>query len=231
MELINIQDNVCGIYCLLNKNNGKKYIGLSRNILKRIKEHQKDLENKKHYNEYLQAAYLKGSFVAFLIQECLPEELKKCEMFWIESNNTYIRSQGYNLTKGGEDLGNLTLEAKEKKRINRIGKSSSLKGKKQSDEWIEARISKLRGQKRSYTDKHIHAIKETMRKRTGTRQKGKTVILTNIESGEVLTFKSKREVEDFLGIQRDKLIYKFYQGKPRRILKKISYLNYIIERT
>ena len=230
MILSNIQENTCGIYCLLNKSNGKRYIGLSRNILKRIKDHQKALQNNNHYNGYLQAAYEKGEFIVFLIQECLPEDLKKYEMFWIQEYKTYDRANGYNLTKGGEDLGNLTEEAKERKRLNRTGKSSSLKGKKQSKEWIKARMDKLRGRKRNYSPEHIQSIKDAMEKRQGTRQKGKIVIVTNIDSGEILNFKSKREVEDFLGIPRDTLIHKFYQGRPRKILKKISYSHYIIER-
>lgn len=230
MEILNIKNNICGIYCLLNKSNGKKYIGLSRNILSRINQHKKDLVKKQHYNEYLQAAYLKSSFVAFLIQECLPEELKEFEMFWINSYETWNRDNGYNLTRGGEDLGNLTDEAKERKRLNRTGKSSSLKGKKQSQDWVEARMIKLRGQKRNYTNAHINAIKESRQQSKGSRKKGKLVIITNNSSGEVLHFASKREAEDFLGIDRDKLIHKFYKGRPRIILKKINYLNYTIER-
>lgn len=230
MEILNIKNNMCGIYCLLNKSNGKKYIGLSRNILSRVNQHTKDLLKKQHYNEYLQAAYLKSSFVAFLIQECLPEELKEFEMFWINFYETWNRDNGYNLTRGGEDLGSLTDEAKERKRLNRIGKSSSLKGKKQSKDWVSARMKKLKGQKRSYTQSHIAAIKEARQKSKGSRKKGKPVTLTNTVTGEVTIFNSKREVEDFLNIKRDTLIHKFYYGKPRQILKKINYFNYIIER-
>lgn len=39
-----------------------------------------------------------------------------------------------------------------------------------------------------------------------------------------------REVEDFLGIGRDKLIHEFYQGKPRKILKEIILNDYLITR-
>ena len=216
---------------MLNTNNSKKYIGLSRNVLKRIQDHKKCLDKGNHYNTHLQDSYSKNPFIAFLVQECLPEELKNFEMFWIASYETWNRDKGYNLTRGGEDLGSLTDEAKERKRLNRIGKSSSLKGLKQSEKWIESRMLKLRGQKRTYTDAHINAIKETRQKAKGTRQKGKLVIITNNDSGEVLHFASKREAEDFLGIGRDKLIHKFYKGKPRQILKKINYLNYTIERT
>jgi group I intron endonuclease len=230
MEILNIKNNTCGIYCLLNKSNGKKYIGLSRNILSRINQHTKDLVRKQHYNEYLQAAYSKSPFVAFLVQECLQEELKEFEMFWISSYETCNRDKGYNLTHGGEDLGSLTNEAKERKRLNRIGKSSSLKGKKQPKEWVAARTKKLIGQKRNYTESHIEAIKEARKKSIGSRKKGKLVTLTNTITGEVTIFNSKREVEDFLNIKRDTLIHKFYYGKPRQILKKINYSNYIIER-
>jgi group I intron endonuclease len=231
IEVLDIKENTCGIYCLLNKGNNKRYIGLSRDILKRIISHQQQLNNQTHYNNYLQASYLKNPFVAVLVQECSPEKLKEYEMFWIKTYKTDNRENGYNLTHGGEDLGNLTDEAKERKRLNRIGKSSSLKGKKQSEDWVEARMVKLRGQKRNYTEAHINAIKESREQSKGSRKKGKLIIITNNDSGEVLKFASKREAEDFLGIARDKLIHKFYKGRPRIILKKINYLNYTIERT
>lgn len=230
MEIINIKDNVCGIYCILNKSNNKKYYGLSRNVLKRVKQHRTQLIKKTHYNKYLQAAYVDSLFCAILVQQCSPENLKMFEMFWISKEQTYKREHGYNLTLGGEDLGSLTEEAKEKKRLNRTGKSSSLKGKKQSKEWIDARTAKSRGKKRNYSLEHIQAIKEAMKKRKGTRKNGKFVIVTDINTDEVQKFNSKREVEDFLGLKRDTLIHKFYQGRPRKILKKINYSHYIIER-
>ena len=172
-----------------------------------------------------------SEFTAYLVHECEPDELKECEVFWIQNANTCDRSFGYNLTKGGEDLGSLTEEAKETKRLNRIGKSSSLKGKKQSEEWVKARVLKTKGVKRNYTKEHITAIKKTRAAYKGRRQKGKEVILTDNTSGIIQKFNSKREAEDFLGMKRDTLIHKFYKGRPRVIFKKITYLNYTIERT
>ena len=80
MKVLNINNNTCGIYCLLNTNNSKKYIGLSRNVLKRIQDHKKCLDKGNHYNTHLQDSYSKNPFIAFLVQECLPEELKNFEM-------------------------------------------------------------------------------------------------------------------------------------------------------
>ncbi len=40
-------EKVCGIYCIENKVNGKKYVGQSIDIYKRWKQHRNELNNKK----------------------------------------------------------------------------------------------------------------------------------------------------------------------------------------
>lgn len=42
--------NVCGIYCLFNLKNGKKYIGSSINIYNRIHEHVHLLKRNQAHN-------------------------------------------------------------------------------------------------------------------------------------------------------------------------------------
>ena len=46
-----------GIYCIINKINNKIYIGQSKNLLKRRKEHKKGLKFGTHHNDHLQKAY------------------------------------------------------------------------------------------------------------------------------------------------------------------------------
>lgn len=231
MDVLEYTYNSSCIYCILNYDTGKMYFGLTKHYKIRVRDHVNDLKASRHNNTYLQNAYNKEqSLCIFPVEKCETNNLKKREMFWIDYHKSNIRENGYNLTFGGEDLSHMTKEALEKRSASRKGKSTSLKGKKQSAEWVEARMSKLRGQKRKYSDQHIQAIKLTMAKNKGKRCKGKAVKLINLSSTEILMFDSKREVEDFLNLKRDSLIHKFYYGRPRQILKEIEYKGYLIQR-
>ena len=48
--------NKIGIYCIINTENSKNYIGSSMNLYKRIYEHRRLLKLNKHYNKRLQNA-------------------------------------------------------------------------------------------------------------------------------------------------------------------------------
>ena len=96
---------LCGIYCIKNTINNKKYIGLSRDIRRRWNEHKSDLRNNKHVNMYLQAAWnLYGEeFFEFSVLElCDPSEICERECYYIATYHTLSHEEGYNLTIGGE---------------------------------------------------------------------------------------------------------------------------------
>ncbi len=132
----------CGIYCIENKVNGKKYIGQSINIEKRWETHKINLRTDKHVNNYLQRAWNKygeDSFSFYVVEICVPESLNEREKYWIEYYDSF--NNGFNLTLGG-DGGNTIVgyteeelqKYKEKKR--KIHQETSLKGE-------EAPCSKL----------------------------------------------------------------------------------------
>jgi group I intron endonuclease len=50
---------ICGIYMIECKTNGKKYIGQSKDVLKRLNEHRWALCKNMHVNTYLQSAWNK----------------------------------------------------------------------------------------------------------------------------------------------------------------------------
>lgn len=107
------REKICGIYCILNKESGKRYIGQSVDIYTRWKKHQYDLNNNKHCNKYLQYAWnvdQEKSFNFYIVEECNPNELNEKEIYWMDYYNVLNKSYGYNLAEGG---GNYNYKTKE----------------------------------------------------------------------------------------------------------------------
>ena len=97
---------LCGIYCIENINNNKKYIGLSRNISRRWNEHRSELRRNEHANIYLQRAWnIDGeeSFRFYVVELCDPFVICDRERYYITKYHTLSHENGYNLTKGGEN--------------------------------------------------------------------------------------------------------------------------------
>lgn len=90
-----------GIYKIYNKINGHCYIGQSRNIEKRWKNHicASKNENDVAYNYPLYRAFRKydiSNFDFLILEECSIEELNEKEIFWIS-----LFKPEYNQTLGG----------------------------------------------------------------------------------------------------------------------------------
>lgn len=96
---------LCGIYCIENTINNKKYIGLSRDIRRRWNEHKSDLRNGCHANIYLQREwniYGNECFRFNILELCSPYEICDKERHYISEYHTLSHENGYNLTPGGE---------------------------------------------------------------------------------------------------------------------------------
>ena len=94
-----------GIYKYTNKLNGKIYIGRSVNITRRRWEH---LNSPSPYSYFDQTLNKLGeqAFDFEIVEECNANELKDREKYWIKFYNCCVlddRSNGYNLTRGGEE--------------------------------------------------------------------------------------------------------------------------------
>lgn len=99
-------ENLCGIYCIENKINSKKYIGMSRHIKRRWTEHKTELRHHNHNNQYLQASWNKygeENFKFYIIELCTEEKLSEREIYYIKTYHTLSHENGYNLTTGGEN--------------------------------------------------------------------------------------------------------------------------------
>lgn len=124
MQIKDIKNDTCGIYCIQCVKTNKRYVGSSVNIKKRLYYHLNRLRNNKHGNIYLQNAwnkYKEESFIYCILKKCSPKNLTKNEEF-------FIREQGeFNLTKIVDRKNQLNKLTKQKI-------SNKLKGVKKSNE-------------------------------------------------------------------------------------------------
>lgn len=138
--------NKSGIYKL--ESNNIIYIGSSINIFRRLKDHFRFLEKKKHQNPHLQNHYNKygiESFTYSIIEFCNKDCLKEKETYYIEKYECF--EKGFNQSKNSySSLGYKHTE--ENKMIMSLKKT----GHKQSEEQIEKRKASLIGKKR--TEEH-----------------------------------------------------------------------------
>lgn len=89
---------MCGIYQIVNKVNGKVYIGRSKDIHKRWKSHISNLNKGKHINKALQQdwnEYEEDNFDFEVIRTCNEDELNYAELeeiFKIDEDRRYNNS-------------------------------------------------------------------------------------------------------------------------------------------
>jgi group I intron endonuclease len=88
--------NTSGIYCFLNKINGKRYIGLANSIYKRFKQHLRGESGSPKFENALKK-YGINNFEFSILEECLPEFLSDKEEYWIVFYNTTNDNCGYNI--------------------------------------------------------------------------------------------------------------------------------------
>ena len=85
---------VSGIYKIINKINGKYYVGSSINICgfsnSRWERHTRDLNENQHKNIHLQRSwneYGKKSFDFIIVEKCKPDKLKLTEQIYLDKAN------------------------------------------------------------------------------------------------------------------------------------------------
>lgn len=116
---------LCGIYSLKNKVDGKQYIGMSRNILRRWHEHILQLTQQTHDNRYLQFAwdkYGEENFEFSILELCNESLLSERECYYIKVYQSMSHQHGYNLTPGGENtsIGKLIISLRDMTIFNSV---------------------------------------------------------------------------------------------------------------
>lgn len=123
-----------GIYSILNRENGKIYVGSSMRLNHRWTEHRMELERKEHGNRYLQRAFQKNpdAFYLELIEEMdspTKESLLDREQFWMNFFQSYDPEKGYNISPKAESCQGIKRSPEFLEKVSR-----SLKGVRWSEE-------------------------------------------------------------------------------------------------
>lgn len=167
----------CGIYKILNKINGKFYIGSGKNIKRRWREHKYCLRNNKYIktNPHFQNSwnkYKEESFEFLIEKECSPEELKYWEEYYIELYQSYDREQGYNIERFSNGIKIVSKETRKKLSIIKKGKykseetkqkmSKSKIGIKFSEEHKRNLSESHKGKKRIFSAEHKKRLSKSL---------------------------------------------------------------------
>lgn len=121
-----------GIYKILNKINGKAYVGSAVNLNLRWSQHKSKLKINEHPNKYLQASWNKNGLENFefvVIEYCDKSILLEREQFWIDNLKVCDREFGYNTRIVASSNIGIKLSEETKKLL-----SEKNKGKKRTAE-------------------------------------------------------------------------------------------------
>jgi len=129
-----------GVYIIVNKINGKKYVGSSFNINSRWKDHLSMLRKGVHHSPHFQNAYnIDGEKeFEFIIMEPVedPNKLVFAEQIWLDYYKSYLPENGYNICKtAGSVLGiSRSKDTRIKMSLVKRGENNPMYGKKPSEE-------------------------------------------------------------------------------------------------
>lgn len=131
---------IIGIYKIVNKIDGKYYVGSSKNIKDRWRNHIKDLRRNRHHNQHLQRSWMKygESNFDFTIIKILNNNnsiLSEEQYFLDIAKNEHFKSYNSSFIAGKVDM---TPETRNKIRLKTMGHNRNT-GRKYSTETINKR--------------------------------------------------------------------------------------------
>lgn len=140
-------NKICGIYCIENLINHKRYVGQSKDIGARWRYHKSELRRNIHGNDYLQKAWNKygeDNFQFYILEECTIDIINDRERYYIILYNTINRDCGYNIESGGN--ANKIMPDSTKRKISEnhadvSGENNPMYGVRMSKESIDKTLS------------------------------------------------------------------------------------------
>lgn len=124
------------IECLVNK---KVYIGQTKHLKKRWREHKNDLKNNRHRSTLLQRAWIKygeSEFIHEVIEVCSIYNVDEREVFWINYFDSTNKYKGFNTEGGGNANKIVSDETKKKQSAVKSGKNNPMYQRTLSEETL-----------------------------------------------------------------------------------------------
>lgn len=147
------------IYKIQNKINGSCYIGKTKNLDKRLKQHKNNVGKKRHkfYDAILHYGWENFSIE---IIDSSEKQINELEIFYINKFNSI--NEGYNYTNGGTGGDTFSFRDEKSKNMTRekISEKSKILGNLNSNKHREN--TKKLWKSQDYRDKVINGIKKTM---------------------------------------------------------------------
>jgi group I intron endonuclease len=127
-----------GLYCIMNRINGRRYVGQSKNIFKRCQQHRNELIRGTEANMLLRrdakihgvdAFFFFGIRIDGIADSARPSQLNKIEFWFSVQLGTHDERQGYNLEAGHHRTQASRFRERERKLLRRnSGKYQLLPG-------------------------------------------------------------------------------------------------------
>lgn len=172
-----------GIYVITSPN-GRAYIGSSKNLAKRKKQHFYELKCNRHHCAALQNAWNKyGEELKFVvIQICDEQQLLANEQFWID-NARHIWKRLYN---GSMIAGRIEITDEVRAKM-----SAKAKNRKPVSEETRQKLSEA-GKGRKLTENHINILRN--RKISDNERKNRS----KAQKGRIITEEHRRKISETL---------------------------------
>ena len=155
------------VYVHINKINGKKYYGITKQEVKNRWANGKGYSKNEHFTNSINK-YGWDNFEHIIVAKGLTEdEAKWLEIELIREHDTTNRDKGYNITKGGEGTNGYKHSEETKKKISEAGKGKTIseEQRKKLSEAMKGKTHTEEARKKMSEAKKGHEVSEETRRK------------------------------------------------------------------